>query len=842
MNIINNFKIQNETFYFYDLSLLYKEYEVLLFLPIVLKILLEANLRKAKDEEEFNKVLNVFLGKNREDIHFYPSRIIMENFDCITTLLDLADMREEALKRKKDSSKINPSVMLDILLDDFSTSTLNNEAFEKKHDLYTCIKWAEKTFSKIRVIPPGSGMNHDLHLEYLSSIIHLEQKDNKNFIYPEMLLCHNSFNVMHNSLGVFAYNLEGIQVKKAIFSSSFCLKLPKVLGINIQKELKEGLDSNDIVHALCMRLNTYDLKGKLIEFYGEGLHSLSLEDRATILKLCPKYGAISAFFAIDDKSISYFNKTRKNEDFSKIIKVYLEKQKMYFGQSALRYDEDMIIDLSKLSVMLSFLEKPSTFFSLDEFNLNKVKNEGKKLHDYDIVFARISSCISTSNPYILIHSALLAKKAYEFGIRINARIKCSLELSSLKLKEYLVKLDLLKYFEYLGFFIIIAESCDISLLQLEKDIEEDIKNYHLKAVSLSSLKDENSTKTHALVKINYLMSPSLLISYALLGNTACNILESEIMSVSDEKIYLKDIWPSNDLMKEYLDKLDYCIYKNIYQDVFLGNELWKAIAYEKKDLYPWPKESITLQSLNVFQEQSQEKITIDKAGILLLLGDNIKSDEISPLGQIPLYSEAGEYLEKKGIKSYAYNTFLSRNSNAQVMVRGSFDSDTLANKMLFKEGAFTKDYESLEIISVFEKSQRFFKKKQALVIFAGKEYGEGTSNEWAAKGTALLGVQVVIASSFSPLHKRDLISYGVLPCEFLTEDIKSLALQGDEIVSLHSLGDTFINEKLDLTIYAKNKTISLKVLSRIDNEEELKYYKEGGVLSYLLNKILDSQK
>lgn len=847
MDIINSFKIENETFYFYDISRVINSSKKLIKLPIVLKILLEANLRKSKDSIEFNKIVNIFTNRMNSKIGFYPSRIIMKDFTGIPSLIDLASMRDVVKEKGGDVSKINPQIMLDLVIDNTSTVFSNNEDDiskniqkdnEENKERYEFVKWAQGTFSNFRVIPPGSGICHNVNLEYLSTILHVEQKEDKYFLYPETIVGSDSQTTLINSLGVLGWGIDGIDAQAVMLGMPITLDLPKVVGVNINGILKDGITSADLVVTLSNILNDYGVNGKLVEFYGESLKYLTLEDRSIISNIAPEYGAICSFFAIDDKTISYFNKTRENEDYSKLIKTYLEKQNLFYNGEELDYDEVVDLDLSLLEPTIINLKRTTENSGIEFLKNLPIINNGKILKDTDIVISTITSCTTSTNPYLLIHAALIAKKAFEFGLKIDKKIKTSLIPGTLVVKEYLESLDLLKYLENLGFNIV-GYGCtksSMNLNNLELNIEHDIKEYKLNVCELTSEKKDLDEKNNALIKSSYLMSPSLVILYSLIGTVKFDLFNDIIGTLDDKDIYLKDLWPNSKEVGVYLQKLDDTLYKDIYKDIFKGNEFWRKLIVKKEDTYSWNNNSTYIQASKIFDEHLLEKIEMKNAGILALFGDGISTDYISPHGQIALYSPAAKYLESKGVKSYEYNSFKSRRGCQEVMLRGTFDNIKLKNLMVSKEGAYTMDYESGEIVSIYEKSQKYKQINKPLVIIAGDDYGIGEQIDWASKGSKLLGIKVVIAKSFDEKHKSNLIALGILPLEFIDDDIQTLKLKGNETISIK---ETAIKEdsKILAIIHKEDFDVEIELKCRLDNKTEVNYYKNDGVLSFLLKKI-----
>jgi aconitate hydratase len=849
LDIVNSFMIENEIFYYYDLNKVIKNSRKLKRLPIVLKILLEANLRKAKNEIEFNKILNIFTNRMDSIIFLYPSRIIMQDFTGIPTIVDLASMRDIIKNKGGDVSKVNPQIMVDLVIDhsldihsasEQSSAQINmNKEFDLNKERYQFAKWAGKSFSKLRVIPPGSGICHQINLEYLSTILHLETKDDKNFIYPETIVGTDSHTTMINSLGILAWGVSGIDAQGIMLGVPVSLTFPKVVGIDIHGELKEGITSSDLVLTLTRKLKEYNIDGKIVEFHGKGLKYLTLEDRSTISNMAPEYGAVSSFFAIDDKTISYFNKTRGTGDYGSLLKEYLIKQHLFYDEEdELDFDEVIDLDLSLLEPTIAGPKRPQDSVDIKSLKNQTIRNKGSFLKDNDIVLAAITSCSTTSNPYLLIHAALIAKKAHELGLHVKDSVKTIFSPGSIVVKEYLERLDLLKYLEAIGFHIIGfgCATCFGHSGDLQEIIELEIKSNNLNVCSVTSGNKNFEGKVHPLIKSNYLMSPSLVLIYALVGTTKFNLFDDVIGVIDDKDIRLKDLWPKNSKVGEYLQKLDYTLYKNIYKNIFTGNEFWQKLSVEDSLNYTWNTRSTYIQPNSFFQEQNLEKIEIKRAAILALFGDNVSTEQISPRGQISLYSPAAKYLEKKGVKSFEYNTFGSRRANSEVMLRGVFDNNSLQNKMVSKEGGYTIDYLTNEIISIYDKAQQFKEKNRSLVVFAGENFGCGVPRDWAVKGIKLLGIKAIIAKSFDSVYKSNLISMGVLPLEFIDDDIKSLKLKGDEELTIEEK-EIKVDSKIKAMIYKNENIMEIELKVRLDNETEVLYYKSGGIFPYLLKNL-----
>jgi aconitate hydratase len=832
MNILNSFGIGDELFYYYDLEKVFSSYEELNNLPISLKILLEENLRKAKDDEEIEYIIDAFLNRKNSKINLYPSRIIMQDFSVIPMLMDFASFIDYLIQIGSDVNKINPKIMIDLIIDDFEENDILEA--EKNIDKYKFIKWAQNSFNNFRVIPPGSGVYHRINLEYLSTIIHLEEENERKYLFPETNLIEDSNSSITNSLGVLNWKVDNVHLELAMLGHPISINFPKVLGIGIKGKLKTGVISSDLVFNIIQKLKEYKNENQIVEFFGEGICEITLEDRITILNEAYTHNIKSIFFPIDNRTLLYYNNTRDNDDFSKFIKVYLEKQKLFFESKDLSYDEIIEVDLNLIEPYIFEYKKTNTLLSINILQETPIIKEGLSLKDADIIFISILACQNSFNPYLLIHAGLLIKKAFELGFKPSDNIKKLLILKSDRVKIYLEKLDLLKYFVAFGFDLV--DSSFEKSMNLEKNLEEDIKKNTLNVISLSSTNESlYEKKLSSLIKSKYVMSPSLIIIYALTKTIKCNIFEEFIF----EKITLEELWPSYDICIEYLNKLDYSFYKNIYDDIFKGNLFWQEIKVSDSKSYNWDNNSTNIQASEIFINEEIDEIKVENAGILVLLGNDITSDYISFQGQINLYSEAGNYLEQKGIKSFDYGTFASRSGNAEIMVRGIFDNISLNNKMISKEGGFTKDFEKDEIVSIFELSKRFKERNRPLVIFAGENFGKGKTNIWAVKGIKMLGIKAIIAKSFDEEYKSNLVAFGIFPFEFgEDEDSELLNLRGDEIINITLNEELKPNCMFDLTISSTRDVLKTKLICKLDSYEEIDYYKKGGLLSFLLKSFI----
>lgn len=840
----DSFIFNDNEYFFTNLKKIYQDYSSLKKLPISLKIILEENVRNSNDEE-LNSLIEIFVQKNRiKNIKFYPNRILMQDYTGIPTMVDFASMRDILKSQGVDERIINPKIMVDLVVDHSleinSTNQINSleinleKEIEKNAPRYKFIKWANKQFENFSVVPAGKGICHQINLEYLSTMITVQKEDEKIFIYPEKILGTDSHTTMINALGVLAWGISGIQAQAVMLNPTLNINLPKVIGLQLCGELKEGVNSSDIIRTLTNFLKEYDTNEKIIEFYGEGLKELSLEDRATIANMAPEYKALCTYFIVDDNTIKYVEKTRGVD--ASIIKEYFVNQGLFDIKEGLVYDEDIKFDLSLVQAVVSGPKMPN-----EKVNLRKIPSKlvsfksGNLLKDNDIVLASINSCMSTSNPTLMIQAALLAKKAISFGLEINTNIKKSFTPGSLVVREYLSKLDLLKYFEFIGFEIsgYGCACCFGNSGHLIPGIEDEIQKYDLNVSSVTSGNINYQGKINHFIKSNWLMSPALVLAYSFKGTINCNLTDDEIA----KNIYLKDLWPSNDEVQEYLNKIDFNMFSRVYQGVFDGNRHWEELPYFDSLTYNWDEDCTYIKPSQIFEDIHLENIDIKNAKILAILGDKVSTDLISPVDEISSNSSAGVYLSLKGLKNEDFNSYGSRRANKEVMLRGMFSSRKLKNKIISpKEGGFTKDFQNDEIISIYDFSEKMQKENRPLVLFANEDFGIGSLRDWAVKGIKLLGIKAIIAKSFDSKYKSSLISVGVLPLIFINENLDTLNLEGDETISIKNT--TIVpNSNVILTIQKEGNTTEIELKSKLETKEEVEIYKNGGILAKILKNI-----
>ena len=788
---VNSFVFNEKSYHYYDLKRVFEKYPILRKLPNSLKILLETNIRNV-NESEYNYILETFLKRdNLRKIGFFPNRVVINDNFGISIL-------KEFLPLKEKYQNINPTITTDLIVVD------NKDEKEKSNIL----KSALARFENFSVI---SSNNQDftlINLEYLSTMLYSRQKDNDIFLFPETLVGTDTQVSMTNSIGILGIKLNEIDIKSAILGSPIILEFPSVVGIELFGNITLGVSISDIVNALIEILKISDIKNKIVEFYGIGLKNISIEDRVTLSNAIIEFGAVCGYFGMDENTLSYVEKTRGVD--ATLIKEYFIKQGMYDNQD-LTYDEYIRFNLSTIKPSIVYkkgferIEVKDVPLKLDSFK------KGRVVKDNDILIATISS---NSSLTLLIEACLVAKKAYELDVKINKNIKIFFELNSLQIKEYLEKLDLLKYFEYLGIKIVIESSKELTT-ELILDIEE----FNLNVVSISSL-DENNINSK--IKSSWIMSPALVLAYSLKGNINFDITKDTIY----QDICLSDIWPSTNEVNNKLLSIDSSCYQNKYKDIYMKKESienLKDISFDKK-------------ILDMFEEKEEEYININEAKILAIFDEEITTKDIVPYGEITPYTQVGFYLESIGLKPDQFGTYEKRYDDVEVLKRGLFSTSKIKNKIVFpKEGGYTKDFENKEIVTIYEYAQKMKNQNKPLVILSNKKFATLYNNLQAIKGLKLLGVKAIVAQSFEKNYKEDLIKVGILPLELMEDDLKEL--KGDELINIKTT-DLKINSKFEIEIKKADEVKYLKVLSRLDNKLELLYFKYGGILNYLIKKQL----
>ena len=840
-------------------------------LPYCIKILIENSLRnedgKIVNKKNINNFLDINSKKNNSfEIAYFPSRILMQDFTGVPAVADLFAMRNLLNKKGLKSNLINPSIPVDLIVDHSvsvdsyakKNSYLSNveKEFQRNIERYKFLKWSQNSFKNFKVIPPGVGICHQINLEYLGQSVWTKNINGSKFVYPDSLVGTDSHTTMINALSVLGWGVGGIEAEAAMMGQPITMNLPKVVGVNLIGKLSPGITATDLVLSITEKLRKKNVVGKFVEFYGKGLDSISLADRATISNMAPEYGATCGFFPIDNETLKYLDLTGKSNHHINLVKKYSKLQGLWRDDSIKsEYNENILINLDLIQSCLAGPKRPQDKILLKDapqsfkyLSNNNFKSNFNNLQDGSVVIAAITSCTNTSNPSVLVAAGLVAKKAKERGLQSKKWVKTSFAPGSKVVTEYLKKSGLLEDLNFLGFNIVGygCTTCIGNSGPLNKDISKKIKDNNLTVCSVLSGNRNFEGRIHSEVKANYLASPPLVVIYALTGNINVDITSEPLGKDKNNKnVYLSDLWPQESeiqqVMAKYLNKK---IFKKKYKNITIGDDNWNKIKVSKSPIYKWDLSSTYVKEPPFFAEELNTNQDIIKAKILVKLGDSITTDHISPAGSINSDSPAGKYLLNRQVSQNNFNSYGSRRGNHEVMLRGTFGNIRLKNELVPNtEGGITKYFFDGKKTSIFEAAMKYRKNNIPLVVLAGKEYGTGSSRDWAAKGTRLLGVRAVIAESFERIHRSNLIGMGVLPLEFTKgQNRKNLFIRGDEEFTIMNIKSLKPKKTIICEIKNKEKIKKINLLCRIDTAIELQYFQAGGILHYILNKILLESK
>jgi aconitate hydratase len=853
-------------------------------LPYSLKVLLE-NLLRFEDGKSVTvddvKAIGAWLTNKKSDreIAYRPARVLMQDFTGVPAVVDLAAMRDAMVKLGGDPKKINPLANVDlvidhsVMVDHFGTSGAFESnvqvEFERNLERYVFLRWGSKAFNRFRVVPPGTGICHQVNLEYLSQTIWTEEDETnagKMVAYPDTLVGTDSHTTMVNGLAVLGWGVGGIEAEAAMLGQPVSMLIPEVIGFKLNGQMKEGTTATDLVLTVTQMLRKKGVVNKFVEFFGPGLDHLSLADRATIANMAPEYGATCGFFPIDSETLNYLRFTGRDEQRVKLVEQYAKEQGMWRdkGSADPVFTDTLELDLSAVEPSMAGPKRPQDRVALsnaaknfaevmaaDGADINKTANvagENYKLEQGAVTIAAITSCTNTSNPSVMIAAGLVAKKAREKGLSVKPWVKTSLAPGSQVVTDYLNKADLTKDLDALGFNLVGygCTTCIGNSGPLADNIEGAIKEGNLTVAGVLSGNRNFEGRIHALIKANYLASPPLVVAYALAGSLKIDITKDAIGTGSDGKpVYLKDIWPTQ---KEVADTLQQALtqqmFKTRYANVFEGPKEWQSVKTEGGMTYNWPASSTYIQNPPYFQAMKKDPVPlqdIKSAYALAIFGDSITTDHISPAGSIKKDSPAGSYLMEYQVRPQDFNSYGSRRGNHEVMMRGTFANIRIKNEMLGgKEGGNTKYIPTNTEMPIYDASMKYIAEGTPLIVVAGKEYGTGSSRDWAAKGTNLLGVKAVIAESFERIHRSNLVGMGVLPLQFKNGMTRTeLNLTGTEKFDIAGIASG-LKPRMDMDVvitYADGTKKTVNVLCRIDTLDEIEYFKNGGILHYVLRSI-----
>jgi len=849
-------------------------------LPKSLKVLLENLLRYEDDltvtKDQIESIKNWLKEKkSKTEIAYRPARVLLQDYTGIPAVADLAAMREAVKEKNKDPNTINPLSSVDLVIDHSvqvdkyaNKNSLKENVdieFNRNAERYSFLKWGQQAFNNFRIVPPGTGICHQVNLEYLSKVVWTEKFEKDNYIFPDTLVGTDSHTTMVNGLSVLGWGVGGIEAEAGMLGQPISMLIPEVVGFEMKNKLPEGTTATDLVLTVVKMLRDKGVVGKFVEFYGEGLKNLTLADRATIANMAPEYGATCGFFPIDDETLKYLNFSGREKHTVDIVEAYAKEQGLWSSNDIV-FTDKLSLDMTTVVPTISGPKRPQDKVLLTEAaqefskvfkeitkksqpSFSKVENEEFEIKDGDIVIAAITSCTNTSNPNVLIGAGLLAKKAVEKGLQTKPWVKTSLAPGSQVVTDYLEKAGLNNYLDQLGFNLVGygCTTCIGNSGPLPENISETVKKENIYAVSVLSGNRNFEGRISPLVKANYLASPPLVVAYALAGSMRIDLYKEPLGKDKDGKdVYLKDIWPSNKEIDDTLKKsLNADMFVKRYSNVSEGPEQWQKIKTEPSSIYNWEDTSTYVKKPPFFDnlpEEPEDIKDIKEARPLLILGDMVTTDHISPAGSIQKESPTGEYFMKHQILTKDYNSYGARRGNHEVMTRGTFANIRIRNEIAPEtEGGFTKLYPEEKVMPIYDAVVEYKKRGTNLVVIGGKEYGTGSSRDWAAKGTKLLGIKAVLAESFERIHRSNLIGMGVLPLQFIHEmNRKNLDLKGSELISILNI-EKGLNpsDHVDVEIkYQSGELKKIKMLCRIDTKNELEYYKNGGILQYVLRKMI----
>jgi aconitate hydratase len=851
-------------------------------LPFTLKILLENLLRHEDGHtvtiDDIQAIIDWLKNKTSDrEIAYRPARVLMQDFTGVPAVVDLAAMRAAIKKLGGNPEKINPLSSVDLVIDHsiqvdqfIAPDSFDINAkmeMERNHERYEFLRWGQKAFQNFRVVPPDTGICHQINLEYLAKVVWTQEMDGKKTIYPDTLVGTDSHTTMINGLGVLGWGVGGIEAEAAMLGQPISMLIPEVIGVKLTGKLLEGITATDLVLAVTHLLRKRGVVGKFVEFFGPGLHDLSIADRATIGNMAPEYGATCGFFPIDTMTLDYLRLSGRDEQTIALVEAYAKIQGLWHDAEKPDpvYTDVVELDLSTIRPCLAGPKRPQDQVELsnliDSFDKLLADNnqshektiefnteENYSLHHGDVVIAAITSCTNTSNPSVLIGAGLLAKKAVEKGLMRKPWVKTSFAPGSQVVTRYLEKTGLQKYLNALGFTLVGygCTTCIGNSGPLPEAVAKAITQHDLTVSAVLSGNRNFEGRIHPQVKANWLASPPLVVVLALTGTISIDLTKD---SIGEDKagnpVYLKDLWPTNAEIAHEMTNITGKMFHDAYANIFSGTDEWQAMKIPASKTYEWRDESTYIQHPPFFDGMkiTPEKITdIKQAGILALLGDSITTDHISPAGSFKSDSPAGKYLLSKGIAEKDFNSYGSRRGNHEVMMRGTFANIRIKNEMVQGvEGGFTKHFSNAEILTIFDAAMRYKSENTPLVIVAGKEYGTGSSRDWAAKGPKLLGVVAVIAESFERIHRSNLVGMGVLPLEFQEgEDRKTLKLTGSETIDIVEFSEHMKPRmRIKAIIHRDDKSqTEIFLHSRIDTVNEVEYYKHGGILQHVIRSML----
>jgi aconitate hydratase len=911
-------KVGNKEYEIYRLDALDKQGISTTHLPFSLRILLENQLRTEDGRNVTKQEIHALArwnskSKPDKEIAFTPSRVLLQDFTGVPCVVDLAAMRDAMQTLGGDPALINPLQPVELVIDhsvqvdEFGTPNafdLNALLeFQRNKERYSFLRWGQTGFRNLAIVPPDTGIVHQVNLEYLARVIFVHEVSSKRTAYPDTLVGTDSHTTMINGLGVLGWGVGGIEAEAAMLGQPVSMLIPLVVGVKLTGRLREGTTATDFVLTVTEMLRKHGVVGKFVEYFGPGLRDLPLADRATIANMAPEYGATCGIFPIDRETLKYLRLTGRSEEQIALVEAYSHEQGLFHDEKTAEaeYSELLTLDLATVEPSLAGPKRPQDRVALSQAgesfqkalpSLIKPKSVAKtaapavaaansgrweqeggnptaigvedpKVHEHvpasvkdalkhgSVVIAAITSCTNTSNPSVLIAAGLLAKKAVEKGLSVPSWVKTSLAPGSKVVTDYLAKAGLTPYLEKLKFHLVGygCTTCIGNSGPLPMEVSQAIDENELVVASVLSGNRNFEGRINSEVRANYLMSPPLVVAFALAGRIDIDLRKDALGKGRDgQPVYMADIWPSQREIEETMQhSITSEMFSKSYAEVFQGDERWRGLAVPKGETYAWEENSTYIRRAPYFDEMSVKPATvrdIKKGRVLAVLGDSVTTDHISPAGSIKKDSPAGKYLQEHGVKPADFNSYGSRRGNHEVMVRGTFANVRLRNKLVDTEGGYTRHLPTSTEMSIFDASEKYRAAGTPLIVLAGKEYGSGSSRDWAAKGPALLGVRAVIAESYERIHRSNLVGMGVLPLQFPAgQNTESLKLTGEEVFEINGIRDVVehfaAGREVNVRITTEGKPeIEFNALVRIDTPQEALYYANGGILQYVLRQLL----
>ena len=870
--------------FFYSLQPIFETFPTTSRLPFSLRVLLENLLRFEDGKTVQREHIEAFASWQKDrhidcEIAYRPARVLLQDFTGVPVVVDLAAMRDAMASLKGDEQLINPMIPVDlvidhsVIVDHFASKnafSLNvKREYERNKERYEFLRWGQRSFKNFRVVPPGTGICHQVNLEYLAQTVWQSEQDGVKLVYPDTLVGADSHTTMINALGVLGWGVGGIEAEAAMLGQPLSLVVPDVVGFQLEGRLREGTTATDLVLRVVEMLRKKGVVGKFVEFFGSGISSLSLADRATIANMAPEYGATCGIFPIDEETLRYLRLTGRSDEIVERVERYAKLQGFWRNDDTPPLFSDTLrLDLSSVETSLAGPKRPqdrillsdaarSFAQSLEEFTavtpeLEQEKNSSKPsvLEHGAVVIAAITSCTNTSNPNVMIAAGLLAEAACARGMSVPAWVKPSLAPGSQVVMDYLARAGLDKPLEDLGFALVGygCTTCIGNSGPLLEEVTARVQDENLFVCSVLSGNRNFEGRVNPLVRANYLASPPLVVAYALAGSLKVDLLTEPLGKDRDgNPVMLSDIWPSDKAIAEKLRlALTPEMFRQRYANVFEGAESWRALAAERSSLYNWKPKADYVKKPPFFEGIAKEREAIKdirNARLLAWFGDSITTDHISPAGSFSPNSVAGKYLASREVATRDFNSYGSRRGNHEVMMRGAFANIRIKNKLAEgREGGWSKHISASEVESIFDVAMRYKHEQTDTIIIAGTAYGTGSSRDWAAKGTKLLGVRAVIVESFERIHRSNLVGMGVLPLEFLREQTaESLKIDGSEVFDLLGLEQLQPRGEIDCIIRRGDKQETIPLRVRIDTLDEMDYYRNGGILHYVLRDLLNGE-